>query len=47
MAEMVDEFKKREKPMEGALLPERREVVLRKLGLDGKREGTGQGKEEG
>lgn len=33
MAEMVDEFKQREQPQEGAMLPEKPEDVAKKLGV--------------
>jgi peptidoglycan/xylan/chitin deacetylase (PgdA/CDA1 family) len=36
MGEMVDEFKKKNEPVEGALMPERQEVVLERLGLGSK-----------
>jgi peptidoglycan/xylan/chitin deacetylase (PgdA/CDA1 family) len=39
MGEMVDEFKGKNPPVEGALMPEKPEEVLRRLGLDSKNEG--------
>ena len=36
MAQMVDEFKKRNQVAEGALMPEKPKEVLKRLGLAGK-----------